>query len=650
MLRTLRISIFFIIISISISINPVFAEDIPVIVIAPSQKPQSKSTVGTSVTVYDEAFIAKSNGYFLGDVLSSGSASLNKFQTGGYGSTSGIQLRGLPKRYSTVYIDGVKQYDPGSPSGDFDFAHILKDQISRVEILRGNQSSLYGSGAMGGTINITTKKGKPGFQKNASYNTGSNGTHNLALSMSGADEKKDFYVGVEKFVTQGISNMTDNDEDDGYDNNTFASSYGYKFNDKIKLENNLRFSVATTEYDTVSRTSVRALLDDDVQKQDEMSLNTSLLFDPNEQFSNKLTFSKYNMNRTANVGTGAQDDFKGDRKALSYLGSYNFDLDSSVILGADVAFETMNYKQTTALSGFNKQGATTDSIYADYQKRFTQNLYATIGARQEEHSVVGKENAYRVTMAHLSDDKTFKVKSSYGKAFRFPALYEMYYVYGFHPKVREAMKAETSKGYDIGFEKTITDFNLDIDLTFFSTQYIDALEGWASNTAYAQYGNTTNVKSTTRAQGIEFISDWKTNDLLDFNLNYTYTSTFDGAEYQNPDKVADNAKSQMVRVPRHFFNLTTNYKLPETNLNLSLRSKMSSKARDYGNDNTPSDNAFLDVQLGGYMVHDLSMNYKLWGMYDAFIDVNNILDKKYSTALDYASMDRSYNFGLKRSY
>ena len=81
------------------------------------------------------------------------------FKMGGHGATSAIQLRGLPKRYSTVYIDGVKMSDPSSVSGDFDFNHILlTSQISRVEILKGNQSSVYGSGAIGGTINITTKK------------------------------------------------------------------------------------------------------------------------------------------------------------------------------------------------------------------------------------------------------------------------------------------------------------------------------------------------------------------------------------------------------------------------------------------------------------------------------------------------------------
>jgi outer membrane cobalamin receptor len=121
-------------------ISKLLASEIPIIVIAPSQKAQSKSTVGTSVTVYDESVIGQSNDYFLGDVLGNGTTSFNYFQTGGHGMTSGIQLRGLPKRYSTVYIDGVRQSDPSSVQDDYEFNHLLKNSISIVEILKGNQN------------------------------------------------------------------------------------------------------------------------------------------------------------------------------------------------------------------------------------------------------------------------------------------------------------------------------------------------------------------------------------------------------------------------------------------------------------------------------------------------------------------------------
>ncbi len=138
--------------------NYVFSKEIPVIVITASKKPQSLSTIGTSVTVLDEKFFNNTSEYFLGDALATTSPSANFFQSGGHGTASAIQLRGMPKRYSTVYIDGVKMSDPSSVSNDFDFNNILTSQVSRVEILKGNQSSIYGSGAIGGTIHITTKK------------------------------------------------------------------------------------------------------------------------------------------------------------------------------------------------------------------------------------------------------------------------------------------------------------------------------------------------------------------------------------------------------------------------------------------------------------------------------------------------------------
>ena len=214
---------------INLSFIKILAEEIPIIVIAPSKKPQSLSTVGTSVTILDEDFFENTNEFFLGDALSSNTTSANFFQSGGHGTSSAIQLRGLPKRYSTVYIDGVKMSDPSSVSNDFDFNHILTSQISRVEILKGNQSSVYGSGAIGGTINIFTKKPKKGFNKDFQYNLGSYGTHNLAGSLSGADSKKSFYFGLERFQTEGISAMMHNDEKDRYRNNSLVANYGHAF-------------------------------------------------------------------------------------------------------------------------------------------------------------------------------------------------------------------------------------------------------------------------------------------------------------------------------------------------------------------------------------------------------------------------------------
>ena len=632
------------------SFQKLLAADIPIIVIAPSQKAQSKSTVGTSVTVFSETNIENSNDFFLGDVLGNGTTSFNNFQTGGHGTTSGIQLRGLPKRYSTVYIDGVRQSDPSSVSDDFDFSHILKNQISRVEVLKGNQSSVYGSGAIGGTINITTKRGKPGFQKDISYNTASYGTHNLALSMSGADDKNDFYIGFERFITDGISAMDNNDEKDGYKNNTLVTNYGYKFTEELKLENNLRIAAGYLQYDTEDDKNVPAE-DSDEQKQIELSGSVALVYKPNEQFTNRLIYSTFSIDRIYNTYDDGQDEYRGDRRALTYSGNYNIDLDSSIVFGLDTEFDQIDYNKDL-LTKIRKEGFQTNSAYIDYQKRFTKNLYGTLGTRLDEHSLVGKEDSGRATLAYLFDDKTTKLKASYGTGFRFPSLYEAYYVYAAHPGTRDTLKAEKSRSFDIGFEKSFSGLGLNLDLTYFNTKYIDALEGWEGNTLNsATWGSTTmNSSSTTKSQGIELLSKWKTNDALNFNFNYTYTSTYDGAEQDDPNKNSDYYNSQMVRVPRHFFNLSTNYVFPDKNLNLTLHTKISDKVRDYGNANQPAGGTYEDVKLNSYMVNDLSLNYNLWRTYNIFFDVINIFDKKYNTALQYSQMDRSFNFGIRRRY
>ena len=154
-----KIFIFLIIKIFLINFNLVLAEDIPILVISPGKTIQSKSTVGSDVDIIDSKTIEKSNEQFIGDILDNNLNGINYFQSGGKGTVSGIQLRGQPKRYTTVYIDGVKVSDPSTPSNDYSFNNLMSGSVDRVEILKGAQSSLYGSGALAGTIQLFSKKG-----------------------------------------------------------------------------------------------------------------------------------------------------------------------------------------------------------------------------------------------------------------------------------------------------------------------------------------------------------------------------------------------------------------------------------------------------------------------------------------------------------
>jgi len=617
-----------------------FAADVPVIVIAPSKKAQSVSTVGTSVTVLNETFFQNSNELFLGDALATNSTSINFFQNGGQGQTSAIQLRGLPKRYSTVYIDGVKMSDPASVSNDYDFNHLLTSQIARVEILKGNQSSVYGSGAIGGTINITTKKGQPGFQKNIQYNNASHGTNNLSLSLSGADENDNFYIGLERFQTDGMSAMTHNDEEDRYRNNSLVANYAHKFSDKIKFESNLRVAETYSQYDKEVDTSTA----DHSEELDALqsSSNISLVYEPNNQFTNKLTLANTYIERiaaaTPNSGNAAQDNYYGNRNAFIYSGNYNFNLDNSVVFGLEREDDKMGYNKN--MTGRIDDHAYVTSKYFDYQSRLTNNIYATLGSRFDEHKHAGNEDSHRVTLAYLFDDKSTKLKSSYGTGFRFPSLYELNWLNSFN----SSMKAETSESFDFGIEKSFSNLGLSIDASYFNIKYNDTLEGWKGSKGD---WSTNNFPGVVKSQGLELVSKWKKSNKLNFDLNYTYTSTYDGAEQDDPDKNESYHNARMVRVPRHIINLVSNMKIPGyKNLDLSLSTKWSDEARDYGNGNR----TWRDETVDDYLVNDLSIKYNLWDSYNLFFDIDNILDEKYETVRDYSQMDRSFNFGVKKVY
>ena len=625
--------------------NFLFSEDIPIIVIAPSKKPQSISTVGSSVVVLDEKFFEETNYYFLGDVLSNNSTSINFFQSGGYGTASAIQLRGLPKRYSTVYIDGVKMSDPSSVSGDFDFNHILTNQISRVEILKGSQSSVYGSGAIGGTINITTKKGTRNQKGDFFYNTGSHGTNNISISRSGKKDNLNYLASFERFQTDGISQMSHNEEKDAYRNNSFLGKLDTQLNDSLELEGTIRLRDTYLQYDKVVDTATATHSEEENGRH--YLASGALNYKLNEKFSNKLSLTSSYIKRSYDAAAGSgnliKDNYYGERYSYSYLGNYNFDLDNSLIFGVEREEDQIGYNKD--LTGTKRESYYTTSSFYDYQKRISKNLYATFGSRFDDNSVAGDEESHRATFAYLFDDKKTKIKSSFGTGFRYPSLYEMYYVYAANADSLPFVKAERSKSFDIGFERTFD--KVKYDLTYFNSSYDNVLEGWKTGNSSGVNYTTQNMPGKVESQGVEFISNLKYNSHLSFGLNYTYTNTYDGAEQDDPNKSSSFLSSQMVRVPKHLVNLITQFNIPnKENLNIIINTKWSEDSRDYGNGNR----TYNDERLDSYLVNDLKINYKLFNNYNLFFKITNVFDENYETSKDYSQMKRSFNFGLKRLY
>ena len=644
------------------SFQNLFAADIPIIVISPGKNPQSYDEVGSSVSVIDSNEIENSSNFFIADIIGNNTTSTNMFQMGGQGTNTGIQLRGLEKRYSTVYIDGVKMSDPASSDNSFYMENIMKNSIERVEILKGTQSSLYGSNAIGGTINIITKKGNEGHNSNFEVETGSNNTRNVYYSVDGANDKMNYYLGLNRFLTGGISAMNHNDENDKYRNEGLTGTIGYKFNENFKIENSLRYTNSDLKYDepNASTTDVNNRTDNI-----EGTYSLKLTHDKNK-FKNTLSYNKTYVERAVTSATNTYTNYFGFRDNINLLGEYNFNLDNKIVYGIEAEFDEARYPSDYAPAARGYAKTLMDkpadehifSQYFDYQFRPLENLYSTFGLRSDEHSLVGRKTSGRTTLAYKLGKKN-KIRSSFGAGIRFPSLYDYHFADGntassggglesgdgYTGLALEDLKAERGISYDFGYDTYIDDLDIGLNLTYFNVKQKNPLNSDARNNWKMQ--NTDGVNTS---EGIELTANWQPKDKkIGVNLDYTFTDSFDSNNCDVSPTTCSIQGSKLatakVRVPRHAMSTTISHNVI-ANLQNSLSIKFVDETRDLGNTN----NSFKDVVLEDYLTFNFSSTYRIFDSYKLFFNAVNIFDDKYEQAYQYSTMGRAYNFGIRKVY
>ncbi len=639
---------YLIIVFIIFNFNHVFAKDIPVLVISPGKTLQSKSTVGSDVEVIDNKVISNSNELFIGDILDSNLNGMNYFQQGGNGTVSGIQLRGQPKRYSTVYIDGVKVSDPSTPSNDYYFNNLLSGSIDRIEVLKGAQSSLYGSGALAGTVQIFSKKGRDGHNKDINISSGSFNTQKIDLSFDGKNNNYDYFIGFTNFSTDGESAMRDNSEDDGYRSDSLTMNYGYNLNDNFRIENYLYYNDSLLEYDSVNRSQ-----NDIEATDDQQAIYTGRLINTVGSFKNTLSYNNTYVLR--NVTGNSEKNYYGYRDAINFVTEYNFDLDNRIIFGFDNEFDKAELKAYYTDNKYSESDEAIYSQYFDLQLRPQENTYTTFGLRRDYHTTAKDYYTGRATLAYKLDNNT-KLRSNLGTSVRFPSLNS--YNHGHSLKNKENLKAETGKSIDIGIDKFFPENNINLSATTFFLEYKNDIKGWASHGGGKEYTYSgeadefviDNSASKTESYGLEFQTNWKPSNNYSFDLGYTRTESYDGTTCDNPDSSGGPGSAACndemnVRVPRHQINFIGT-KILNDNLIQKIKLRFVGERRDYGNIN----NSFEDVILSNYFTADYFLNYKMFNAYNLNISAKNIFDKRYSEAYEYKAPGRSVNFMLSKEY
>ena len=654
-----------------LTINFVYAEEVPVIVISAGKTVQSKSTVGSDVSVLSENQIADSKEFFLGDVLEYSVPGMSMFQSGGAGTVTGIQMRGLPGRYSTIYIDGVKMSDPSTPDNRYyGVNQIPVGMVERVEVLKGTHSSMYGTGAISGTIQVHTKKAKEeGIKQSISIAGGLNSWHsiskdrNIDYNLLGKKDKHDFALNLNGFFTEGYSAQTDNTEDDSYRSEGFVAKYGYQINDNLRVENNLSYNDSLLNYDEPQHYGSAWGNDDgsgirpDMNSTDdyEATYNVRLIQDQGK-FKNQLIFNKFksvrevqNYNRTTNK------NYTGYRDTINYLGEYILNLDTKIVYGLDNELERANYK-TWAVNEKQENDEYVLSQYADIQFRPIEKLYGTFGLRRDEHTIAGEYYTGRATFAYKKDNNT-KYRTSFGNGIKFATLND--YFYDTNLRSKGNLKPEQSWGIDFGIDKFIEELDLNLSLTTFIVQYDDNIAGWAGNKN--EDGKTFAIKNSPgqiKNKGIELAATKLLPDGYNLSFNYAFINGHDGEDCDDPADTEITCVDEMgVLVPKH--QISSGLKKTINNfeslgdLNLTLNTKWVGERRDYGNVNTNSYHAysssFHDVILGDYLTFDIlgdmKINDKVY-----FMTLRNALSADYESSYMYQGQERALNFGVKTEF
>ena len=604
------------------------------VIVTANKIEQKQNTTGKLVTVITAAQLNAHAGQSVAQVLSE-QAGLNlPGALSNAGTVPSIYMRGASSGRTLILVDGAPVGDPSMISNEFDLNLVPLAQIERIEILKGSQSTLYGSDAIGGVINIITKK-KAGSFLTAGASAGSYGTKTNQLSLNGSLEKINYTLGFENQKADGFSsandkNNTGNFDKDGYKNNSWYTKLNYAINDNWSLQANTR------------KTAYKASIDYGAFKDDK-----------DEYFNNATTMSglqlKYKKDKTVfqfQYQYTTQDrsylNDSTDKKYITfennqYVGKTHFAdafLSKSIgqniqwILGSD--FRYGSYNQTYA----------SISVYGPYNENFKdtfqfQNaLYGSLlindaskkwllelGTRYNHHSRYGDNQTFTISPSYVIQPG-LRILSSVSSGFKAPSLYQISY--------NTALKAETSVNAELGVDYKSNP--VDARIVYFNRTINNGIDY-----NYIDYNFFNFIKQ--KVNGIEIELNHRLPHGQSVGVNYTLLN---GQETnQNRITTTDTITyNYLLKRPKH--NLQMMYNIAfNPKWQASLSGRFISSRYDVGGYATP------DVKLDYYTLFNAHIQYQASKSLSFYVDLQNILQDRFQEINGYNAMGRNIQFGFR---
>jgi vitamin B12 transporter len=604
--------------------------DLPdTIVVTATRIPTPEQQIASSVTVVTADDIAARQLQSLPDLLKQ-VPGLNVVQTGGPGGQTSVFMRGTNSNHTKVLVDGIDVSDPSNSGGAFDFGQFLTQDIQKVEILRGPQSGLYGSDAIGGVINIITKSGAGPAQFNAGVEAGSFDTFNQTGGVSGSLDQFHYAANVAHFHS-GETPVTPLDLlapgekriDDYYDNFTASTKLGFDVTENFDLGLVARYTDTHLRLTGENEDNFPADFPDSAQSANNTlqtyARATAHLLSFAGVLEQTLGIAYSNIKSSDFAPELARSDAFGERVKFDWQGIIKLAASEKLVLGA----EHQRDEITAPISASTR----IDSGYAELQSSFGDRLFDTISVRYDDNDRFGGKVTYRFAPAYLITETGTKLKGSVGTGFKAPTLNQLFQSFpDFDFFANPNLKPESSVGWDLGFEQALASDRLRFGVTYFHNKITNLIADSADFTTEINVGRAV-------TQGVESFVAYQPIQALTFRLDYTYT--------QAMDEIADQ---ELLRRPKHKGSLNTAW---QATRRLSLNATVLSVSSWVDGNR---DFSISRLNAPPYTTVDLAAAYEVNSNLSVHGRLTNLLDRRYEDPVGFLQPGIGAFAGIKAKF
>lgn len=586
---------------------------LPKVVVSANRMPTQMEHTGSAVTVITGDEMRRRGITQVFDVLKT-APGVTVNRNGGIGGVSGVRIRGSNPGQVRVMMDGVLLNDTSNVDGSFDFNSLTTDNIERIEIVRGPQSALYGSDAMGGVINIITRKGGGTPQHSAFVEAGSFHTLRTGVGSHGTVDKLNYGVSARHVQTKGFSHSSAGNEKDGADQHAVNASLGYALSDSIKLDASGGYSRIYSDFDPSATQDGDAFL----EKQVLHGRVAGTWLAAGGDWENTLSLEGTETHRSFDqpVGFYRYSTFDGTTVAGEYQSTLRLRQRDALVFG--LRSENQRATTTNTTGGATTQdlgdNITNNAVFGQYLLGLGENTTLTAGGRVDDHELFGTQQTYRVTATQEVPSVDARLHASVGTGFKAPTLYQLYSSIG-----NADLQPEESIGYDAGIRKFWLDDRLQLAFTGFYNRYENLIDYDFGAGGYININEATTY-------GLESELRFDVTPQWTLTANHTYLRAVD-----------DETDAVLPRRPKHAFNLGAQHHFAN-GAHLGADIRYLSRQLD-SNFSTEYTKAFTTVDI--HASTPLNDKWELYGR------VDNLLDRDYQEALNFNAAGISGYAGLR---